>query len=127
MKKLLLTLLILISALAGFSQTTTTVAPAPKPDTPWHIHGQNTLLISQSSFSNWAAGGSNSIAINGVLNYDFNYKVGKWNWDNKVILGYGTGKQNGLGWRKNDDRIILNSLLGYQASKYWLYTFYFNF
>lgn len=127
MKKLLLLVLMLCWGLAGFSQTTTTTAPAPKIDTPWHIHGQNTLLVSQSSYSNWAAGGTNSLAVNAVLDYDFNYKRDKWNWDNKVILGYGTSKQNGIGWRKNDDRIILNSLLGYQASKYWLYTFYLNF
>lgn len=124
MKKPLLLLLLLCPALAGFSQT----APAPAPlDTPWKIHGQNTLLVSQSSFSNWAAGGVNSLAVNAVLDYDFNYKRDKWSWDNKVILGYGSSKQNGIGWRKNDDRIILNSLLGRQASKYWLYTFYTNF
>lgn len=124
MKKPLLLLLLLCPALAGFSQT----APAPAPlDTPWKIHGQNTLLVSQSSFSNWAAGGVNSLAVNAVLDYDFNYKRDKWSWDNKVILGYGSSKQNGIGWRKNDDRIILNSLLGRQASKYWLYTFYANF
>lgn len=124
MKKPLLLLLLLCPALAGFSQT----APAPAPlDTPWKIHGQNTLLVSQSSFSNWAAGGVNSLAVNAVLDYDFNYKKDKWSWDNKVILGYGSSKQNGIGWRKNDDRIILNSLLGRQASKYWLYTFYANF
>lgn len=124
MKKTLLLLLLLCPALAGFSQT----APAPAPlDTPWKIHGQNTLLVSQSSFSNWAAGGVNSLAVNAVLDYDFNYKRDKWSWDNKVILGYGSSKQNGIGWRKNDDRIILNSLLGRQASKYWLYTFYTNF
>jgi hypothetical protein len=129
MKRTLLLVLLICSGLAGFAQTTTATAPtaAPKLDTPWHIHGQNTLLISQSSFSNWAAGGVNSLAVNAVLDYDFNYKRDKWNWDNKVILGYGSSKQNGTGWRKNDDRIILNSLLGYQASKYWLYTFYMNF
>jgi hypothetical protein len=110
-------------SLAGFSQTTT-----PKDTTHiWTIHGQNTVLINQSSFSNWAAGGVNSLAANVVFDYDFNYKRDKWSWDNKAIVGYGLSRDNGLGWRKNDDRIILNSLLGYQAAKYWLYTFYTNF
>jgi hypothetical protein len=126
MKTITTLLFLLCISLAGFSQTT-----APKDsvhkDTAWKIHGQNTLLISQSSFSNWAAGGVNSAAINIVLDYDFDYKKGKWSWDNKAILGYGLSDQAGLGWRKNDDRIILNSLLGYQAAKYWLYTFYANF
>ncbi len=35
-------------------------------------------------------------------------------------------KTKGAG-KKNDDRIILNSLLGYKAAQYWLYTFYANF
>jgi hypothetical protein len=111
-------------SLAGYSQTT-----PPKKDTTriWTIHGQNTFLINQSSFSNWAAGGSNSLAANLVLDYDFDYKKDKWSWDNKAIAGYGLSKQNGTDWRKNDDRLILNSLLGYQAAQYWLYTFYVNF
>lgn len=126
MKRILFLLLLLCSRVATFAQTTT-ATPVAHLDTPWHIHGQNTLLLSQSSFSNWSAGGTNALAVNAVFDYDFNYKRDKWSLDNKAILGYGSSKQNGLGWRKNDDRIILNSLLGYQAAKYWLYTFYANF
>src|ERR1700761_1359744 len=125
MKKALLLSAFILIGLAGFSQ-----APATPPkDTTkiWTIHGQNTFLLNQSAFSNWTAGGVNSFAGNIVLDYDFDYKRDKWSWDNKTIFGYGLSKQNGTGWRKNDDRIILNSLLGYQAAKYWLYTFYGNF
>ena len=96
-------------------------------DSSWHIAGENTLLLNQSAFSNWAAGGINSFAANLVFNYDFNYKKNKWSWDNKVIAAYGLTKQKSIGWRKNDDRVVLNSLLGYQASEQWLYTFYLNF
>ena len=124
MKKIL-TLALLFLSVMVYAQAP---GPAPKDTTRiWTIHGQNTLLINQSSFSNWAAGGSNSLALNVVLDYDFDYKKNKWSWDNKVILGYGLSDQTGIGWRKNDDRIIMNSLLGYQAAKYWLYTFYMNF
>jgi hypothetical protein len=126
MKQTLPLLMLLFISLAGFSQTTAPKDTAHR-DTAWKIHGQNTFLLSQSSFSNWAAGGVNSFAANVVLDYDFDYKKGFWSWDNKVILGYGLSDQTGLGWRKNDDRIILNSLLGYKAAKYWLYTFYANF
>jgi hypothetical protein len=125
MKQTLLFFAFILMSLAGFSQ-----APATPPkDTTkiWTIHGQNTFLLNQSSFSNWAAGGVNSFAGNIVLDYDFDYKKGNWSWDNKTILGYGLGKQDGIGWRKNDDRLILNSLLGYKAAKFWLYTFYANF
>jgi hypothetical protein len=128
MKQPLLILSFLLISLAAFSQTTPTKDIAKK-DTAhyWKIHGQNTFLLSQSSFSNWAAGGVNAFSANLILDYDFDYKKGNWSWDNKTIFGYGLSDQTGLGWRKNDDRIILNSLLGYKASKYWLYTFYANF
>lgn len=123
MKKITLLFVLLSIAAITRAQTSTT------PDTTkkWTIHGENTFLVSQSSYKNWSAGGVNAFAGNLILNYDFNYKKDKWSWDNKVILGYGLSKQQDAGWRKNDDRIVLNSLLGKQASKYWLYTFYMNF
>jgi len=125
MKNTLTFFMLLFCGVAAYAQT----PAATPPDTTkiWTIHGQNTFLINQSSFSHWAAGGTDAFAANIVLDYDFDYKKGNWSWDNKVIAGYGLSKQNGAGWQKNDDRIILNSLLGYKAAKYWLYTFYANF
>lgn len=124
MKRTLLIFKFLCLSYAGYCQTATPLTDTTKI---WTIHGQNTFLINQSSFSHWSAGGTNAFAANVVFDYDFDYKKGKWSWDNKVIAGYGQSKQNGAGWRKNDDRIILNSLLGYKAAQYWLYTFYANF
>jgi len=123
MKTLLLSLFLATSFLTAYTQTT------PPVDTTkhWTIHGENTILINQSSFSNWSAGGINAFAGNVLFNYDFNYKNNNWSWDSKAIIGYGLSKQQNVGVRKNDDRIILNSLLGYKASTYWLYTFYANF
>lgn len=122
MKTILLSLICSTFGIAAYAQ-----APAKDTTKIWTIHGQNTVLINQSSFNHWAAGGTNSVAVNLAFDYDFDYKKDKWSWDNKVIAGYGLSKQNGTGWRKNDDKIILNSLLGYQAAKFWLYTFYANF
>ncbi|WP_257670365.1 DUF3078 domain-containing protein [Parapedobacter tibetensis] len=121
MKKLLSLLMVAFALSLGADAQEST------SDTTWKISGENTFLLNQSSFSNWAAGGINSFATSLVLNYDFNYKKGKWSWDNKAIAAYGLTKQKDFGWRKNDDRIVLNSLLGYEAAKHWLYTFYMNF
>jgi len=93
----------------------------------WTIKGENTFLINQSSFTNWAAGGVNSFAGNLVFNYDFNYKKNKWSWDNKVLAAYGQTFQKETDWRKNDDRFIYNSLVGYEMTEKWLYTFFTNF
>lgn len=96
-------------------------------DSTWKIHGENTFLISQSSFSNWAAGGINAFSANINLNYNFNYQKENWSWDNKVLVGYGFTKQKGIGLRKNDDQVNLNSLLGYKAAPKWMYTFFADF
>jgi hypothetical protein len=126
MKNILLFLALFCLSCTAFAQAPATPT---KKDTVkiWTIHGENTFLLNESSFNHWAAGGTNAFAANIALDYDFDYKKDKWSWDNKEIFGYGLSKQSGTGWRKNDDRIILNSLLGYQAAKYWLYTFYGNF
>jgi hypothetical protein len=106
MKTVLLILSFLCLSLAGFSQTT-----PPSQDTTkiWTIHGQNTFLINQASFNHWAAGGTNAVAANLVLDYDFNYKKDKWSWDNKAIVGYGLSKQNGTGWRKTTTVLSLTA------------------
>ena len=93
----------------------------------WTRKGVFTFLANQSSFSNWQAGGQNNFAGNIGFNYDFNYKNGDWNWDNKWIVSYGLTKIKGADTQKTDDRIELNSLLGKKASGEWFYSAFFNF
>ncbi|WP_270088089.1 DUF3078 domain-containing protein [Sphingobacterium sp. SYP-B4668] len=124
MKKLKLALSLLLGLFSIASHAQGNNADSTKT---WTIKGENTFLINQSSFSNWAAGGVNSFAGNLIFNYDFNYKKEKWSWDNKVLAAYGQTFQKETDWRKNDDRFAINSLLGYQAKEKWLYTFFLNF
>ncbi|MCS3556128.1 MULTISPECIES: DUF3078 domain-containing protein [unclassified Sphingobacterium] len=124
MNKIKLLLLVLATVFINKIQAQDLVSDSTKN---WKIHGENTFLINQSSFSNWAAGGVNSFAGNIVLNYDFNYKKDRWSWDNKLIATYGQTFQKETDWRKNDDRLSLNSLIGHQATEHWLYTFFLNF
>lgn len=92
----------------------------------WTKKGVFSLLFNQSSFSNWIAGGENSVAGTVSINYDFNYKNGDWTWDNKLITKYGISNISGSGTRKTDDQFELNSLLGKKASTYWSYSFFAN-
>jgi len=119
MRKLLFTLLSLVIGFQLSAQVDSTKN--------WTIKGENTFLINQSSFTNWAAGGVNSFAGNVIFNYDFNYKKDKWSWDNKVLAAFGQTFQKETDWRKNDDRFAVNSLLGHQLREKWLYTFFMNF
>lgn len=96
-------------------------------DSTWIKKGNIAILGSQSSFSQWQAGGSNNLAINGSLNYDINYKKGDWTWDNKFIAMYGINKLKGQEQQKTDDRLEINSILGKKASGEWYYSAFANF
>lgn len=65
------------------------------------------VTFSQVTLTNWAAGGDNSISLNGQLNLFSNYAKGKNRWDNRLILGYGLIRQGDIPFRKTDDRINL--------------------
>lgn len=93
----------------------------------WKKNGNISFLMSQSSFSNWIAGGDNTISGNLGVNYDFNYTKGNLTWDNKVIFAYGLNNVKGNGTRKTDDRFEFNSLLGKKAKGNWSYSFFLNF
>lgn len=124
MKKFILSL-ILLAGVFSIQQ-----AAAQEADTaagPWKVSGVHNLLFNQASFSNWAAGGQNSLALNALFDYNFNYKKGKWSWDTKLKAGYGISNLDDLGWRKSEDIINVNSLLGHQLDQYWLYTFFLDF
>ncbi|WP_445714440.1 DUF3078 domain-containing protein [Flavobacterium sp.] len=111
-----------------FVSTCMLAQETPKDSTKhWTRKGVFTFLANQSSFSNWQAGGQNNFAGNIGFNYDFNYKNGDWQWDNKWIVAYGLTKIKGADTQKTDDRIELNSLLGKKASGYWFYSAFFNF
>ena len=59
----------------------------------WKKGGIFAINLSQTSLTNWAAGGQNSVSVNGILSAFANYKQGKSAWDNSLDLGYGILKQ----------------------------------
>lgn len=85
----------------------------------WSIQGQNSLMLNQSSFSNWVGGGANSIGWLAGANYNITYKKGKNLLENMFILGFGQNDTEGLGKRKTQDIINLNSNYGYEIGKNW--------
>ncbi|QTD38737.1 DUF3078 domain-containing protein [Polaribacter batillariae] len=124
LKYLFLTFFLIISIAANCQQKKVEKKKAPVPK--WKIHGRFTFLFNQSAFSNWAAGGQNTVAGNVSINYDFNYKKNKWNWDSRLITGYGLSYLSGKGYRKTNDRFDFNSLLGLKSSKYWFFSYFTN-
>lgn len=97
-----------------------------RPD-GWLKQGNISLLGSQSSFSQWQAGGSNNLSVNFGFNYDINYKKDDWTWDNKLMASYGINKIKGEDRQKTDDRLEINSILGKKATDNWYYSLFLNF
>jgi hypothetical protein len=93
----------------------------------WKSGGVFSLNLAQTSLTNWAAGGQNSFAVNGMLSTYANYKRGKTVWVNSLDMGYGLLKQGGSGYRKTDDKFDFLSKYGYEAFKNFYYAALFNF
>jgi hypothetical protein len=91
--------------------------PLVKKDTlkHWKTGGFSLLSFNQIKLSHWSAGGENSYATTGMLNLFANYKREGIIWDNSLDLGYGLMKYDGKSVRKNEDKIELNSKVGYKA------------
>ena len=93
----------------------------------WKKGGVFSLNLAQTSLTNWAAGGQNSFAVNGLLSTFANYKRDKTVWVNSLDIGYGLLKQGGIGYRKTDDKFDFLSKYGYEAFKNFYYAALFNF
>jgi len=94
----------------------------------WKQGGAFFVNFSQTSLTNWAAGGNNSIAINGLASLFANYKKGKSVWDNYLDIGYGLMKQGkGEDFVKTDDKFDFMSKYGQHAFKSWYYSALLNF
>ena len=88
----------------------------------WKKGGLFALNLAQTSLTNWAAGGQNSAAVNGIFSAFANYKQGKSAWDNSLDIGYGILKQGkDASPMKTDDKFDLFSKYGREAFKnfYW--------
>ncbi len=111
--------LLLVSAAAAQNQKDTTY---------WSISGQASLNFSQVSFSNWVAGGQNSVSGVGLFNLNANYKKNKINWENTLKTGYGLLKEEQSGVTKTDDKLEFNSKLGVKTkNEKLLYSSFLNF
>ena len=83
--------------------------------------------LTQAGFSNWAAGGENSLAWQLTMTGRFLYDQEAYDWSNWFKLGYGMAKQGDQDSRKSVDEIKLESVisaalsgrLSAYASLYW--------
>jgi hypothetical protein len=83
--------------------------------------------FSQVSLTNWAEGGSGSIAMNAFLDGNANYARGKMIWENRIKGSYGFIQSFGDHYKKSDDKIQLGSKWGYKAIEKLYFSADFNF
>jgi hypothetical protein len=96
----------------------------------WKQGGMYNFNLSQSSLSNWAAGGDNfNMAINSFFNYYTFFKKDRHGWDNNLDVNLGFVQSTSLGGRKNDDRLDYLSKYGYKidTTGVWYVSGLFNF
>ena len=114
MKKALFTALALAFAMVSFAQE-------EQPE-GWTHKGNIGLNFGQSSYTNWAAGGQNTINGQGLFNYEIRYKKNDFKWDNTLntALGYSfyDFERKPI---KTDDKIEFTSLAGYKATEHLNY------
>lgn len=112
---------------AGAMVATTAIAQEEEAPKTWTIKGAAGLNVSQTSLTNWASGGENTVAGNVFLNVSANYKKEKWSWDNALVTDFGQTYTKSNGWQKSVDKFNLTSKVGYGISKYWSAAFLFDF
>ena len=114
MKRVLVTAMALLFAIATFAQD-----ELPQG---WSHKGNIGLNFGQSSYTNWAAGGQNTISGQGIFNYEIHYLKGNFKWDNTLntSLGYSYFDFSHKPI-KTDDKIELTSLAALKATEHLNY------
>lgn len=130
MKKIVLVLTVTFISL-GFSkaQEQDTVPDlAPGDTTYWQSEFSAGLNFNQAGFSNnWKSGGVNSVAFGSIIAGKALYRKEKISWDNELELLFGIVRNEGEQTRKSNDRIFLDSKLGYQLTEKWSSYFSVNY
>lgn len=98
-----------------------------QPSKYWELNCISGLNLNQASFSNWTAGGVNSVAFSVMGKFSANYKKDKFSWNNNLNLMYGMVKNQNETLKKSEDIIELISVAGYDISKNWAYIGYMSF
>ena len=117
-------------AAAALANAPKTEAAPVKPNY-WTRSAKFDLGVNQTSLTNWAAGGYNTVTLAAGIDASANYAKDLVSWGNRLQLDYGflwsADKENLL--QKNKDRIYLESKLSYKTSKSskWNYSASFDF
>jgi hypothetical protein len=99
------------------------------PDTAsgWDAGGLISIAFSQTSFTNWAAGGQNTIGLSSLASFHANYRNGRFRWLNDGQFSYGFQKIGEAKLQKTTDQIAVTSSAGYKMFDHMFLSFMTNF
>ena len=98
------------------------VAPEVEKPKYWTSSLMTNLSVGQTSLTNWAAGGDNTVSFAGFVDGNANYEKDVMFWNNRLQLDYGFLYASSKPiLQKSNDRIYLESKWGYKAYKDVLY------
>ncbi len=111
----------LTAAQKAAAEAAKAVAEAPeaekKVEKPkyWDNSLKTNIKFGQTSLTNWAAGGDNTVTLAAFIDGNANYKKGTLFWNNRLQLDYGFVYASSKPiLQKSDDRIYLESKFGYK-------------
>ena len=100
---------------------------APKPKY-WSQTLMTNINFIQTSYTNWAKGGNNNIAMDAYIDANANYVKNDLSWKNRLQLDYGTlYSQDKPIVQKSKDRMLLESTYALKATKTLSYSAKFTF
>lgn len=91
----------------------------------WKSSLKTNVSLGQTSLTNWAAGGDNTVSLAAFIDANANYKKDEMFWNNRLQLDYGFLYASSKPIiQKNTDRIYLESKWGYKTEA--MKNFYFS-
>ena len=139
MKKVIITLSAVLLSVATFAQDAQQAAAEAakaidaaqnaevKVEKPkyWTSSLKTNVSLGQTSLTNWAAGGDNTVSLAAFIDANANYKKNEMFWNNRLQLDYGFLYASSKPIiQKNTDRIYLESKWGYKTEA--MKNFYFS-
>lgn len=111
-------------ALKAVAAAAKAIAEAPeaekvvKKPSNWTESLTTNIKFGQTSLTNWAAGGDNTVTLQAFIDGNANYKKNTVFWNNRLQLDYGFVYASSKPiLQKSDDRIYLESKFGYKNDK----------
>ena len=105
-----------------------TEAPEVVKPKYWEESLKTNIKFGQTSLTNWAAGGDNTVTLQAFIDGNANYKKDDLFWNNRLQLDYGFVYASSKPiLQKSDDRIYFESKLGYKTENMKKFAFTVNY